>query len=217
MKSFSQDRLLCCFLYLPIIFSRSLSVIGQSSHWYTPHSVEKPPSGKINLLPHLEQYVSSKAGGFGSFSKLYSFVPYQTYISGSKSSRHFLQVFQSPLCSSAWCEPQSVNRLWLREQISREYENIIYSFSLPHIQLPQHSVLNLGFFDLPHNPHGGVVIFCIFFVTFFILFLVFLFKFLGFQNLFHLAVKIRNIVFVALRPILLIFTQRFIFCLFCAH
>src|SRR3989344_2408960 len=90
------------FLYSLIIFSLSEFVIGQLSHLYTPHKFEYPPSDKIIILPHFEQWVGLNSGGFFNFSKLYSLVPYQIYISNSclKSSKHFLQVCHFPLCSS---------------------------------------------------------------------------------------------------------------------
>lgn len=69
--------------------------------------------------PQLLHLVGSYVGGFSSFVKLYSFVPYQTYISVSELDRHFAHVIQSPLCPSLWWNEQSVKREWLREQLLR--------------------------------------------------------------------------------------------------
>jgi hypothetical protein len=66
------------------------------------------------------------SGGVASVSKLYSFVPYHTYISVSKDSRQAAHVFQSPVCSSLWWDAHSVKREWLWQQLFLAYEKRTY-------------------------------------------------------------------------------------------
>lgn len=86
-----------------------------------------------------------------SFSKLYSLVPYQTYISVSKPPRHLRHSLQWPGCSSAEWYPQRVYRRWFRWQLLRAYENRTYRSSSSQIQLPQHSAF-VRFPLLPQRP-----------------------------------------------------------------
>ncbi len=91
---------------------------------YASPNVPYPSNGRRMTRPQPSQCVGLNAGGCSSFSKLYSFVPCQTYISKSfvNASRHCAHVFQSPGCSSVWWNPQSVNRRWFRAQQLRAYE-----------------------------------------------------------------------------------------------
>lgn len=103
-------------------------------------------------LPQSAHFVGSKAGGSGKASKLYSFVPKYTYISMFMPSRHCVQFFQSPACSSLLCKPQRVYLRWLRLQLLCAKENMTYSSSSLQIQFPQHSVLT-RFSVAPQRPH----------------------------------------------------------------
>jgi hypothetical protein len=61
-----------------------------------------PSSAREMRFLHCAQNVGSYSGGFSSRSKLYSFVPYHTYISVSKLSRQAAHTFQSPEWLSLW-------------------------------------------------------------------------------------------------------------------
>ena len=50
-------------------------------HSYLSPSTEYPSLPRRITRPHLLHFVGSYVGGFSSFSKLNSLVPYQTYIS----------------------------------------------------------------------------------------------------------------------------------------
>ena len=109
-----------------------------------------PPRQNCNLHTPVRQFIS-KGGGFGSFSKLYSLVPYQTYISVSHDVRHFTQFFQSPSCPSLWWNAQRVYRLWFRWQLFRANEKRACLCSSSQIQFPQQSVL-ISLPVLPQRP-----------------------------------------------------------------
>ena len=89
-----QEHLVRCFISSGYLLSK------HSLHVYPSGPCAYPPLPSTMTCPHFEHFVGVKDGGSGIFSKLYSLVPYQTTISGSKSERHFLHVFQSPLWPS---------------------------------------------------------------------------------------------------------------------
>src|SRR3989304_10413889 len=93
LKPAAVHRLLD-FLIRPILFSILISL--HSSHKYRSPSWEYPSVPSLMIFPHREHFVASYAGGFASFSKLYSLVPYHTYISISKDCLHSGQSLQWP-------------------------------------------------------------------------------------------------------------------------